>query len=290
MTRYNCTTIVELLVLYTMMIIQKIAVRYRYSLILLRELAVTDFKLRYQNSVLGYLWSLLKPFSQFFILYIMFVKIMNMGGNLPHAGVSLLLGIVLWSYFTEVTNGSVNAIVGRGDLLRKINFPRYIVIVSGSVSALINLTINLAVVFVFMLINGVTITWHIAIMPLLVFQLFIFALAVSFLLSSLYVKFRDVGHIWDVIMQGAFFATPIMYEIGFIATKSEVGAKILINSPIAQIIQDARHNLISPEYATIATILGGKIYYLIPLSIVAVTAFVSVIYFRKRSPYFAEEV
>src|SRR5665213_1421430 len=114
--------------LYTLklQVMHKIKQRYRYSIILLRQLVKTDFKLRYQGSVLGYVWSLLRPLLLFVILYLVFAKIFKQGGTVPHYPVYLLLGIVLWNYFVEVTSGSVSAIVSRGDLLRKINFPKYV--------------------------------------------------------------------------------------------------------------------------------------------------------------------
>lgn len=270
--------------------IQQLKVRYRYSTILLRELVITDFKLRYQNSVLGYLWSLLRPFSQFTILYVVFVKIIPSGGDIPNFGVALLLGIVLWSYFTEVTNVSVGAIVGRGDLLRKVNFPRYVVILSISFSALINLFLNLIIVGIIMAINRVDISAYAVVFPLLLIELFVFSLAVSLLLSSLYVKYRDVNHIWDVLMQAAFFATPIMYAFTLVTSKSELVGKLLISNPVAQIIQDARHILISPKNISVADVFGTSWAYVIPLSIVVVVSVLSVFYFRNRSPYFAEEV
>ncbi len=270
--------------------IQHLRAKYRYSIILLRELVVNDFKLRYQHSALGYLWSLLKPFSQFLILYVVFVKVLGIGANIPHFGVALLLGIVLWSYFTEVTNGSIMAIVGRGDLLRKVNFPRYVVILSGSLSALINLAINLAVVVIFMLIDKAQVSAYAILMPLLIVELFVFALSLGFLLSSLYVRFRDVNHIWDVVMQAAFFATPIMYVFNDIYDKYPVIAKIMIVNPVAQIIQDSRHILMHPKNITLGYVYGSKLAYLIPVAIVTVTAIVAGLYFKKRSPYFAEEV
>src|SRR6185437_9679410 len=104
--------------------------RYHYSVILLRELVRTDFKLRYQGSVLGYMWSLLRPLFMFATLYIVFGVFLKAKGNIPHYPVYLLLGIVLWNYFGEVTSGSVGAIVGKGDLLRKINFPKYVIILA----------------------------------------------------------------------------------------------------------------------------------------------------------------
>lgn len=270
--------------------IQRFRAKYRYSLILLRELVITDFKLRYQNSALGYLWSLLKPFSQFLILYVIFVKVIPAGADIPHFGVALLLGVVLWNYFLEVTNGSVAAIVGRGDLLRKVNFPRYVVILSGSISAAINLAISLVVVAIFMVINQVQVSPYAVLMPLLLIELFVFALAVSFLLSALFVRFRDVNHIWDIITQAAFFATPVMYAFSIVSEKVPTLAKLLIVNPVAQIIQDARHILIHPKNITLGEVYGHLWGYVLPIGFVILLAVVSGLYFRSRSPYFAEEV
>ncbi len=110
--------------------------------------------------MLGYAWSLLRPLFLFAILYVVFGVFLKAKGNIPHYPVYLLLGIVLWNYFAEVTSGSVGAIVGRGDLLRKINFPKYVIILSGSFSAFINLLINLVVIGLFMVITHVSLTWH----------------------------------------------------------------------------------------------------------------------------------
>src|SRR5205085_912081 len=109
--------------------------RYRYSIILLKQLVKTDFKLRYQGSLLGYIWSLLRPLALFVILYTVFAKILKVGNAIPNFPIYLLLGIVFWNYFAEVTTGSVTAIVGRGDLLRKLSFPRYVIVLAGSFSA-----------------------------------------------------------------------------------------------------------------------------------------------------------
>lgn len=270
--------------------IHKAKSKYRYTAILLKQLVKTEFKLRYQNSVLGYVWTLLKPFSLFLIMYGVFVKVLNAGADIPHFGVYLLLGIVIWNYFTEVTSGSIAAIVGRGDLLRKVNFPRYVIILSGSLSALINLCFNLFVVGVFMYLNKTDVS-HLAIFaPLLIIELFVFSLAVAFLLSALYVRFRDIGFIWEVAMQGAFFGTPIMYAMSLVTSKSMIAAKIIISNPIAQIMQDLRAMLITPVTDTTTDIFGNPWARVIPLAIVITTMIFSGIYFKIRSPHFAEEV
>lgn len=273
-----------------MNMIHKLRDRYSYSLILLRRLVIVDFKLRYQGSMLGYLWSLLKPLMLFAILYVIFVHFLKFGADQPHFAVSLLLGVVLWNYFVEVTMGGVTAIVSQGDLLRKLSFPRYIIVVAGSFSALINLALNLVVVIFFMIINGVDFRWANLLAVLPIIELFIFSLSIAFFLSALYVKFRDINYIWEVILQAGFYGTPILYPISIVVAVSPIAAKILLLNPVAQIIQDARVLLIEPSTMTIADVFGTPYARLIPLSIVIALAISAGYYFRKRSPYFAEEV
>lgn len=266
----------------------KLKQRYRYSFILLKQLVKTDFKLRYQGSVLGYLWSLLRPLLLFVILYFVFARFLKIGDSVPHFPVYLLLGIVLWNYFTEVTSGSVQAIVSRGDLLRKINFPKYVIILAGSFSASINLLLNFVVIAIFMVATDVRPTWDaILLLPILA-ELFILALALAFFLSALFVRFRDVSYIWEVILQAAFYATPILYPLTKIPHET---AKLLMLNPMAQIIQDARYVLVTPQAQTIGQVYGGnKLMWLVPVGITLLVALLSVVYFRSRSKYFAEEV
>lgn len=268
--------------------ISRVRSKYRYSLILLRQLVITDFKLRYQNSALGYVWSLLRPLLLFVILYLVFTVFLPVGKGVPNYPVYLLLGIVLWNYFAEVTNGSVGAIVGKGDLLRKLSFPRYVIILAGSFSALINLALNFVVVAIFMVITGVSVSWEALLLIPLIIELYIFALAVSFLLSTLFVKFRDMSYIWEVIMQAGFYATPILYplsQVGFLKVQ-----KLMLLNPMAQIIQDARHVLVTPSAGTIYTTYGAIWPWAIPLGLTILIAIIASRYFKKRAPYFAEEV
>ena len=264
----------------------------RRNRILLRELVITDFKLRYQGSVLGYLWSLLKPLLLFTILYIVFVKFLRFdkGSGIDHFAVYLLLGVVLWSFFTEATSQGMAAIVARGDLIRKINFPKYIIVISGTLSALINLVLNLIVVSVFIMLNGVDLHTTILLFPLNILELYIFALAVAFLLAALYVKYRDISHIWEVFLQGAFYATPILYSVGMVITQSETAAKILLLNPVAQIIQDARYNFITHQSTTTSSLIGNVFIEAIPYVIVIVFIIFASWYFKKTQKYFAENV
>jgi ABC-2 type transport system permease protein len=183
---------------------------------LLSELVRTDFKLRYQGSVLGYAWSLLRPLMLFLILYIVFVKFLRLGASIPHYPVYLLLGIVIWNFFLEMTTQSLGSIVGRGDLIRKIRIPRWMIVFSSSISALINFFLNLLVVGFFIIINHVEFSWLVLLLPLIFLEVYLFALGCSLFLSALFVKFRDINYIWEVILQAGFYLTPILYPLSLI--------------------------------------------------------------------------
>lgn len=269
---------------------KKIRNKYRYSFILLKQLVKTDFQLRYQGSALGYLWSLLRPLMLFIVLYIVFVKILRTGASIPHFGVYLLLGIVLWTYFVEVTTGSVGAIVGRGDLLRKVNFPRYVVVLAGSFAALINLLLNLIVISLFMWLGKAEPNHFSWLFPFLIMELFVFSLALSFLLSAAYVRFRDLNYIWEVILQIAFYATPILYAVSYITSKSVIAAKLMMINPLAQVIQDSRYALVTNKTDTISSVYGNPYARVWPVLIVIAVAMSATFYFRKRAPFFAEDV
>ena len=272
----------------------KLISKYRYSWILLRELVKTDFKLRYQGSMLGMAWSVLKPLMLFAVMYVVFVRFLRFGAGIPHFAVSLLLAQTLWAFFQEATSQGMQAIVGRGDLLRKLKFPKYIVVVSSTVSALINLVISLFVVLIFMIVNGVEFRPTILLFPLVVVELYIFALGIAFLLSTMFVRFRDIGHIWDVIMQAWFYATPIIYPLTQLINVGwlSVAKLVLMLNPIAQIIQDARYLVVTTQTETIWGLVGQRcwLFKLVPLLIVVVVLLVGVTVFRRRSPYFAEEL
>jgi ABC-2 type transport system permease protein len=227
----------------------------------------------------------------FAVMYIVFVRFLRFGAGIPHFPVALLLAIVLWSFFQETTSQGMTSIVSRGDILRKINIPKYILIVSASASAFINLGINLGIVLIFAIINGVDLSWAGFLVVPLIIELYIFAVAVALLLAALYVKFRDLQHIWDVLMQVWYYATPIIYPLSMVILVSPLAAKIMLLSPMAQIIQDARFVLVNnnPEYTkTVWNMIHNPFIAIIPLIFVVVIATFAVFYFRKSSKQFTE--
>lgn len=262
----------------------------RKNRILLKELVKTDFKLRYQGSVLGYLWALLRPLMMFAILYIVFAKLLKIGGDIPHYAVYLLTGTSMWSFFTECTSQGIQAIVGRGDLLRKISFPKYIVVVSATLTAVINMLINLGVIILFALINGVTPSWSWLLVPLSLLELYMLSLGISLLLGAINAKYRDITSIWDVLVQALFYTVPIIYPITMISSTSVVAAKIILLNPIAQAIQDIRFNLITKETITTWGFVENPFLKIVPILIVLIVLVVGALYFRRKSKFFAEEI
>lgn len=255
---------------------------------LLAELVRTDFKLRYQGSVLGYAWSLLRPLLLFVILYIVFVKFLKLGGNIPHYPVYLLFGMVLWNFFVEMTMQSLSSIVGRGDLIRKIKIPRWIIVLATSLAASINLLLNLVVVAIFMILTHIPVTGALAILPLILIEIYLFSLGVSLFLSALFVKFRDVSYIWEVGLQAGFYITPVLYPLSRIGSlKFE---KLLLLNPLAQAIQDARYLVVTKQTEIIWRLFNGGWYAYIPFAIVLVVLVLGISYFRNQSRSFAENI
>ena len=258
--------------------------------ILLAELTKTDFKLRYQGSVLGYLWALLRPLMMFAILYIVFAKLLKFGNDIPHYPVYLLTGTTMWSFFTECTSQGIQAMISRGDLIRKISFPKYIVVVSATLTAVINMLINLIVVVIFALINGVEPSWTWLLVPFSLIELYALALSISFLLGAINVKYRDITSIWDVCVQALFYAVPIIYPISMVASSNIIAAKIILLNPIAQSIQDIRHNLITHETITTWNYIDNNWLQILPIILIIISLILAASYFRKESKFFAEDI
>ncbi|MBF1666587.1 MAG: ABC transporter permease [Scardovia wiggsiae] len=270
--------------------------RYGYAWTVLKGLVKTDFKLRYQGSFLGVLWSVLKPLLLFVVMYFVFARFLRMTDGTPTYPVVLLAGISSWQFVTESVNTGLRSIVDRGDLLRKIHFPNYIVVVSATVGALISYAINLLVVLVFAVALRVNFTWWALLLPLNIIELYAVTLAMTLIMATMYAYFRDIAHIWEVLQQLIFYAMPIIYPLSLVAEKGgvmKVFAKLELLNPIAQSIQDIRHNLIDAEkQQTIWTMYGNSVIgwcgKFFPLVFTAVLLWFAVWLFRRNSRKFAE--
>ncbi|PLS28808.1 ABC transporter permease [Bifidobacterium parmae] len=272
-------------------VIKRLEERYHYALVVFKELVKTNFKLRYQGSYLGVLWSVLQPLMLFAVMYVVFVKFLKFTDGTPTFPISLLCGTCLWQFFTESTSMGMRSIVDRGDLLRKIHFPNYIIVAATTMGSMISLAINLGVVILFGFFAHAHYTWRIITVIPSIIQLYAISLGVALLLGSLYVYFRDIGHIWDVILQAMFYATPIIYPLSMVQKNPEFSwaADLMMFMPTTQTIMDIRHNLLSPEYVpTIWTVVDNKLLCLVPYVLSVVVLWLGVHIFRKYSAKFAE--
>jgi len=269
---------------------EKIKLFNKRNKVLLKELVITEFKLRYQGSFLGYLWSILKPMLLFSIIYLVFARFLRFGSDIPHFAVGMLLGTVVWNFLSEATSMGMSSIVSRGDLLRKVSFPKYIVVVSAIINALINFGINLIVVLIFGLVSGVFLGWNIIFLPVLIIELFALSLGLALLLSTIFVKFRDIAPVWEVLLQAGFYATPIIYPITMIISVHPRVAQVSMLNPMAQIIQDLRYILTSHANLTVWQFYSNRLLPFIPIIIVIAVLLVGIIVFMKNSNEFAENI
>jgi len=260
--------------------------RARHFLYVVAALARTEFKLRYAGSVLGYLWTLLRPLMLFGILYTVFTQVFRFGGGIPHYPVMLLMAIILFSFFADATNGALQSLVQRDNLLRKVAFPRAAIPVAVCLTAAANLLLGLVVVFTLAIIDGVEVRaeW-LAFAPILAVILGL-ATTVSLLLAVLYVRYRDVQAMWEVILQLLFWGTPIIYTI---ETVPERVREVLMLNPLAVAIQQVRH-LIDDRAPSAADAIGRPILLLVPAFITLGVAALGLFTFSRLAPTVAEDL
>jgi ABC-2 type transport system permease protein len=260
----------------------------RRFLYLAVTLAVTEFKLRFYGSVLGYLWQLVRPLMLFGVLYLVFTEFVRIGEAVPHYPVLLLANIVLYTFFADGT-GAVGSMVEHEGLVRKIQFPRMAVPVSVVLTAAFNLALNLLVVLAFALASGVEPRWSWLEAPLLIVLLAVLVVGLAMLLSALYVRFRDVKPIWEVTLQVAFYATPVIYAIEAIGVSERLREAIMLN-PLAAILQQFRHAVIDPAAPSAAAAAGGSAKLLVPAGLLFGVAALGYWYFDREAPRMAEDL
>lgn len=252
-------------------------------------LALTDFKLKFFGSVLGYVWQLMRPLLLFGVLFVVFTEVVDLSGDAKYFGVALLLGIVLYGFFNEATGGGVRCLVERESLVRKIDFPRLAVPVATVLTSLMNFGLNLVAVFVFIVIAGGKVRWTWLELPLIVTAMTVLSLGFAMLLSASFVKYRDVAPIWDVVLQALFYGTPIFYTVQTITgPHADLIVKLLLFNPLAAIIQQARHALIDPSYPSAAAAMGGAVWLLVPIGITLAACVWGFLVFRRAAPRVAE--
>jgi ABC-2 type transport system permease protein len=250
-------------------------------------LAVTEFKLRFYGSVLGYAWMLVRPFALFGVLYVVFAEIVELGAGVKHFPAYILVSMVLYQFFRAIVDGGLLCLVNREGLLRKMRFPRLVIPTAITLGALFELVLTLAAVAVFLLISGVWPRWGwLELAPLLA-VLTIFATGLGLLLSVLYVRFRDISPIWDVVGQMLFYASPVLYVVSAVPAAYQ---HVYMLNPLAVVLTQMRHAVIDDGAPTAVAAIGGWANLLIPALLVAGTFVLGLWAFIREAPNVAENL
>jgi ABC-2 type transport system permease protein len=261
-----------------------------YYLRVLRVVGVIEFKARYAGAVLGYVWSLVKPLAYFGVLWLVFAHLLRTANQTHDFTVFLLIGILLFTFFTDTAGVMLPSIVEGGSILRRLSFPPILVPLSASVGICITFVANVSAIGVFIAIQRVAprVEW-LLVFPLLI-ELYAFCLGVGLLLAALYVRFRDISQIWELSAQLLFFASAIFYPIGILPDWAQ---KVAFVNPFVQVMQDLRHAILGqsgPNDLTAGTVYAGAGGRAIPILVTLLIFFGSLAFFRREGRYFAERV
>lgn len=247
--------------------------------------AVTEFRLTYFGSVLGYVWTLMRPLLMFGVYYVVFTQIVKVGGDIKHYPALLLTNIMLYQFFSQATTDAVLSVVARENLVRKMQFPRMVIPLAVVGTALMNLALNLVVVLVFALFNGVEVRWTWLLLPLTLVPLIMLSTGLAMLLAGAYVKYRDVQPVWAVVTQALFYASPIFYTI---ETPPESIRSILELNPLTGIIEGTRYLLIDADAPGGISAWGGWLQACIPLGTIVILFFGGLYYYHRQASVAAE--
>lgn len=245
-------------------------------------LAKTDFKLRYHGSALGYFWALLKPLLTFAVLNFVFSSVFNpRGTGADTYSLQLLVSLVMFYFFSEGTSAGMSSLLSKAQLVTKIYVPRWTIILASTINATLIFLMNLVIVAFFFAIKGFMPHFP-AILMFLLFSIFIYIIVLSFSLitAPLFVKFRDLAMIWEVLLMIILYASPIIYPLATLPAKYHTF--ILLN-PLAFIIHFTKESLINNHFASFGQ-------YAIFISIVFGVFVLSIFSYRKFIPKVAEDI
>jgi ABC-2 type transport system permease protein len=257
---------------------------------LLWLMSVTEFRRTYFGTVLGYLWSLIRPLALFGILLFVFTQVFKLGGGVEFYAVLLLFGIVQFGLFQEATTNAVTSVVAQEGVVRKTQFPRMVIPLSTVLTAFFNFCLNLVVVLIFLLAWGVEPMWTWLLYPVALAALLVLTIATSMMLSVLYVRFRDVSIIWIVATQVLFYATPVLYPLGDPGLNRPSIEKILMINPLGVIFEQTRVWVLEPDAPTAAAAAGGVLHLLPALAIYVAVCLLGVWIFHREAPRIAEDL
>jgi ABC-2 type transport system permease protein len=253
-------------------------------------LALTDWKLRFFDSVLGYVWSLLRPLMLFGTLYVVFSLLVDIGAGVEYYPLTLLIGVVLFSAFAEITSSSVTSMLDRENLVRKVACPRLAIPLSVATLATFGLLLNLITVAIFVAGNGLEPRWSWLLLPLPLAGVLVFATGIGMLLSALYVPFRDARPIWEVISQALFYATPVLWPVQLLEGEADWLEKLVMCNPLAVLIQSFRWLLVGSDAPSPVDVTGSWAWMAVPAAIAIGCCVLGAVVFSRTAPTAAEDL
>ncbi len=247
--------------------------------------SVTEFKVRYVNSVLGYVWTLLRPLLFFGMVFLVLREVIGFGAGVENYAALLMLNIILFQYFQETTTRSVRSVVQRENMVRKTHFPRIVIPLSISLTAAFTLILNLIVGFALLLVFGVEPSASWLLFPLALAGLVALTTAIAMILSVLYVRSQDVAEVWSVMSRLLFYATPILYPIELVP---ESFRAVIAANPLAPLFELTRVWVIDPSAPGPADVGTGPLGVLIPAVLFAAICGLALWLFDREAPRVAE--
>lgn len=234
---------------------------------LFEELTKRDFHKKYKRTILGVLWSVLSPLLSLLVMQIVFTRFF--GGNIPHYTTYLFAGNIVFSYFTEATNGGMVALVSNKDIFSKVNMPKYMFVLSANVSTLLNFILSLVVFFLFAAVDAVSFHWSFFLLLYPVLCLFVFNVGVSMILSAFNLFFSDTSYLYRIFTMLLMYASAIFYSVDSFPAHVQ---RLFLANPIYAYIKFFRiividggtpslpYFLLCAFYAVIVLLLGIAIY------------------------------
>jgi ABC-2 type transport system permease protein len=259
---------------------------------LLWLISKTELRTRYQGAAFGMAWSVAEPLLIFGVLYAVFSSVGRFTGNsdVQHYPAMLLMNIMLYrAIFQSSTGRSTTAVVAREGLVRKTQFPRIIIPLSVVLTSMLLFSADIIVLGVFLEINGVHPMWTWLLFPIIVLGFLVLAIGMSLLLSSLYVRHRDVAPVWSVIALIFFYGSPIIFPVN--AVPSSLRGALFIMNPFVPMLEQARIWVIQPSAPPITQVVNGPVHgLLIPALVYVGVCVFGAWYFIRRAPRVAEEI
>lgn len=247
--------------------IEDIILKLKKNQFLFEELVKRDFKQKYKRTALGMAWSILSPLITLLVLNIIFSNFF--GQRIPHYTIYLFCGNLLFSYFSESTNGGMNSLMANAGIFSKVNVPKYIFLLSKNVSSLINFGLTLIIFFAFVFAEGLPFTVKFLCLLYPIGCLIIFNIGMGLILSALFVFFRDIGYLYSILTMLMMYASAIFYSVDilpaayqplFLGNPIYVYIKYFREIVIDSQIPSLEYHLLCAFYAALVLFIGGFIY------------------------------